>query len=167
MKDVVITMSRKIRTKKNYWVLYTIRTDRLGLWIPCHGIQEYWFGNTGFQILCQWNLDSEFQLLVGFQIPLAIFRIPKPRIPESIGKVFLESRFHKQKFSEFRNPDFLTWGDSSRTYSMLMAVSTHGIFLCTFVSYYEIIFIAEYFSFSVCEHNKCWRRTECKEMFYN
>ena len=37
---------------------------------------------TGFQSLpCQWNWDSGFQSLVGFRIPKAVFRIPKPRIP--------------------------------------------------------------------------------------
>ena len=30
--------------------------------------------------LCQWNLDSRFQSLVGFRIPLAVFRIPMPRL---------------------------------------------------------------------------------------
>ena len=41
----------------------------------------------GFQTLdssfCQWNLDSVFQSLVGFRIPWAVFRIPKPRISDS------------------------------------------------------------------------------------
>ena len=44
----------------------------LGFWIPRHG----------FRILCQWNLDSGFQSLVGF-------RIPKPRILDSKSKNFL------------------------------------------------------------------------------
>ena len=34
-------------------------------------------------ILCQWNLDSGFQSLVGFRIHWAVFTIPKPRIPDS------------------------------------------------------------------------------------
>ena len=33
--------------------------------------------------LCQWNLESGFQLFVGFRIHLAVFRIPKPRIADS------------------------------------------------------------------------------------
>ena len=33
--------------------------------------------------LCQWNLDSGFQSLVGFRIPGAVFRIAKPKIPDS------------------------------------------------------------------------------------
>ena len=48
------------------------------------GILDSWF-------CCQWNLDSEFQLLLRFQIPLAVFRIPKPRIPDFKSKIFLES----------------------------------------------------------------------------
>ena len=79
--------------------------------------------------LRQCNLDSEFQLLVGFRIPWAGFwipwagfqflwagfrilwagfripwagfRIPKPRIPDSTSK----------KFPCFRNPDSLNCGD--------------------------------------------------------
>ena len=48
--------------------------------------------------LCQWNLDSGFQSLVGFRIPWAVFRIPKPGIPDSISK-----------FSWFQGS--LAWGE--------------------------------------------------------
>ena len=41
--------------------------------------------------LCQWNLDSEFQSLVEFRIPWAVFWIPKPRIPDSTSKNFTDS----------------------------------------------------------------------------
>ena len=48
--------------------------------------------DSGFQIvdssLRQWNLDSGFQSLVGFWILLTVFRIPKPRIPDSTSKIF-------------------------------------------------------------------------------
>ena len=51
--------------------------------------------DSGFQVLdfslCQWNLDSGFQSLVGFRVPCAVFRIPQekiPRIPGSTGKQF-------------------------------------------------------------------------------
>ena len=37
------------------------------------------------------KLDSGFQSLVGFQILGAGFRIPKPRIPDSTSKKFLDS----------------------------------------------------------------------------
>ena len=45
-------------------------------------------GLTGFRIFCQRNLDSRFQLLVGFPIPWVVFRIPKARIPDSANKIF-------------------------------------------------------------------------------
>ena len=47
----------------------------------------------GFQVLdsslCQWNLDTGFQSLVGFRNSL----IPKPRIPNSTSKNFTDSCF--------------------------------------------------------------------------
>ena len=57
---------------------------------------------TGFQ-----SLPVE----LGFWIPwaLLIFRIPKPRVPDS--KIFSDFGFHKQKFSGFRNSDSLTWSE--------------------------------------------------------
>ena len=57
--------------------------------------------------LCQQNLNSGFQSLVGFRIPRAVFGIQKPRIPDSTSKILLDSGFHKQKFPGFRNPGFL------------------------------------------------------------
>ena len=45
-------------------------------------------GLSGFRIFCQRNLDSRFQLLVGFPIPWVVFRIPKARIPDSANKIF-------------------------------------------------------------------------------
>ena len=43
--------------------------------------------DSGFQVpdssLCQWNLDSGFQLPVGFRTHWAVFRIPKPRISDT------------------------------------------------------------------------------------
>ena len=51
-----------------------------------------------FERLAQFNLewifsklDSGFQSLVGFRIPSAGFRIPKPRIPDSRSEKFLDS----------------------------------------------------------------------------
>ena len=59
--------------------------------------------DSGFQILdsslCQWNLDSGFQSLVGFQIPWAVFRIPKSRIPDSTRKNFPGFRISQAKLS--------------------------------------------------------------------
>ena len=57
---------------------------------PCNGIQDsvgLWIlrsrnqiPGSGFRIVCQWNLDSGFQSLVGFQIPSDVFRIPQAKI---------------------------------------------------------------------------------------
>ena len=59
--------------------------------------------DSGFQALdsciCQWNLDSGFQPLVGFRNPWAVFRTPKTQ----------DSRSHKQNFPWFRNPGSLIW----------------------------------------------------------
>ena len=88
--------------------------------------------------LCHWNLDSGFQLLVRFRIPWAVFQIPKPRIPDSTCKVFLDSWFHGKNF-----PDSLTWGD---IYSILKPIK---LFLCYF------LFVVEH----VTDHNRTilWR----------
>ena len=40
---------------------------------------------------CQWNVDFGFRSLPGFRIPWAVFRIPKPRIPDSTSKNFPNS----------------------------------------------------------------------------
>ena len=44
--------------------------------------------------ICQWNLDSGLQSLVGFWFPSVVFRIPKPSIPDSTLKIFWDSGFH-------------------------------------------------------------------------
>ena len=52
--------------------------DSLGFWIPRRGFRIQ--GN-GSKVLCQWNLDSGFPSLVGFQSPWAVYLwIPNPRI---------------------------------------------------------------------------------------
>lgn len=56
---------------------------------PCKENQEslgFWIPLSGFRILCQWNLDSEFQSFARFRIPWAEFRSPKPRIPDYFTK---------------------------------------------------------------------------------
>ena len=64
----------------------------------------------GFRTLCQWNLDSGFPSLVRvFQIPWAVFWIPKSRIP-----------VHKQKFHPLRNPESLTWSVDGATARRLL-----------------------------------------------
>ena len=79
---------------------------------PCNGIQDSLDSGknavgSGFQVLdptlCQYNLDSGLpSFIVGFRILWAVFRIPLPRIPDSTSKIFLDSRFHKQNFPDFR-----------------------------------------------------------------
>ena len=60
--------------------------------------------DSGFQLLdsslCQGNLDSGFQLSMGFLIPSAAFRILKPRIPNFTIIISSDSGFHKQKFPD-------------------------------------------------------------------
>ena len=73
-------------------------------------------------------VDCEFQLLdsrsytaeLGFRIPI-VRGIPdsdscipdsKARIPDSTSKNFPRFRILMQKFSGFRNPDSLTWGEN-------------------------------------------------------
>ena len=69
----------------------------------CHHVEAYTLGRLSidgfsFERVTQSNLewifsksDSGFQSLVGFRIPSAGFRIPKPRIPDSRSKKFLDS----------------------------------------------------------------------------
>ena len=53
--------------------------------MPDSKAQDSWF-------FCQWNLDSGFQSLV-------VFRIPRPRIPDSISKNFADdTRWYKDRF---------------------------------------------------------------------
>ena len=59
------------------------------IWIP---LRSFRIKDTRFLILCQWNLDSGYQSLVGFRgIPWAVFPIAQ------------------SKFPWFQNPDSLTW----------------------------------------------------------
>ena len=46
-------------------------------------------------------LDSGFQSLVGFQIPLAIFRI-QAKFLDPMNRIFPDSTFHKQTFPGFQ-----------------------------------------------------------------
>ena len=65
--------------------------NSLGFWIPRHGFRIL---GPGFRILCQWNLDSGFQALVGFRIFFELYS----------GFQSPESRVLRQKFSGFRIP---------------------------------------------------------------
>ena len=50
---------------------------------------------------CQCNLDSGFRSLVGFQIPLAIFRI-QAKFLDPMNRIFPDSTFHEQTFPRFQ-----------------------------------------------------------------
>ena len=65
----------------------------LRFWIPR---LRFLISDTGFWILCQWNLDSGFQSLVGFRIPPAKFP---------------DFGFHMQKLPRLRSPNSLTCGE--------------------------------------------------------
>ena len=65
--------------------------DRLGFWISRCGFQ---IPGTGFKSLSV-GMDSDFQTLRGSQ---AVFRIPKPKIPDSMSKSFPDSWFYKKNF---------------------------------------------------------------------
>ena len=56
---------------------WTVIQDSLGFQILRRG---FCIPGTGLRIPYQWNLDSGFQPLAGFRIPLAELRIPKPSI---------------------------------------------------------------------------------------
>ena len=58
---------------------------------------------TGFQYLSV-EVGFGISIVSGIRIPQAVFRIPKPRILDSISKIFPDSGF--------QNPDFLTWGET-------------------------------------------------------
>ena len=87
--------------------------DSLGFWILRRG---FWVPGTGFQILCQWNLDFGLPSLVGFPRPWAESRIPESQ----------DSRFHKQKFLGFRNLVSLAWGDVPTCF--LIFIKIHWMF---------------------------------------
>ena len=73
---------------------------------------------SGFHAVCSGfqTLDSRFQLLAGFLIHWAVFRIfqsPGFRIPQAKSSQILDSISKKLKFSGFRNLDFRTRGKTS------------------------------------------------------
>ena len=77
--------------------------DRQGRpnWSRLKTNQKMECSESGDSSICKWNLDSGFLLSVGIPIPWAVFQIPKPRIPDSIRKLFLHSGFHMQKYPGF------------------------------------------------------------------
>ena len=68
--------------------------------------------DSGFRVLYsslfQWNLDSRFHSLVGY---LSCILDSKALDPGFHITIFPDSGSYKQKFSRFRKPDTLTWGE--------------------------------------------------------
>ena len=81
-------MTRKLFGKE--WILTAL----------CKGIQGRGFRipGTPIQILCQWNVDSGFQTVAEFWIPIAYsgFQSPRLRIPE--GKHYQIADFSSKNF---------------------------------------------------------------------
>ena len=75
-----------------------------------HDVLVFRIPNTCMSSVFQGKLDSGFQSLVGFRIPRAVFRIPRPKIPDSTRKNF---------------PDSLTGASSC----YLMKLASEAIFL--------------------------------------
>ena len=74
--------------------------DSLGFWIPFHGFR---IPGAGFQ-----SFPVEFHSLVGC---LSSILDSKALDSGFRIKIFADSGSYKQKFSRFRNPDTLTWGE--------------------------------------------------------
>ena len=78
--------------------------DSLGFWTARQILySRYWIP---LFVSGTWILDSNRLWDSGFLWVVLIFRIPKPRVPDS--KTFSDFGFHKQKFSGFRNSDSVT-----------------------------------------------------------
>ena len=64
--------------------------------------------NSGFQVLnlslCEGTFYSGFQSLVRFQVSRAVFRIPKPRIPNFTSKIFQSSDSTSKNLPDFCLP---------------------------------------------------------------
>ena len=67
---------------------------------------QLWTSNASFIVRLFQNKDWN-------QVP--VFRIPKPKILDSISKNFLDSGFHYQKFPGFWNSKSFRWGDTLET----------------------------------------------------
>ena len=102
----------KVNKGKNYHSPFTVHSiaprygiqDSLGFWILLHA---FWIPGTAFQ---SFPVELGFKILFLSRI-LTVFCIPKPSIPDSISKIFLDSGVYRQTFSRFRNPDTFTGGE--------------------------------------------------------
>ena len=86
--------------------LHVRKTETVRFWIPLFG----------FRILCQWNLDSGLQTLVGFWIPLAEFRIPKRRIPDYFTKRLIPCANYKHIY--FIDSSLTSWIEGKKPWNL-------------------------------------------------
>ena len=91
-------MARKVLGKE--WILTALCAgiqDR-GFRIPRHGFR---IPGTAYQILCQWNVDSGFQTVAQFRIPITYpgFQSPGLRIPQA--KIIQIADFSSKFFRDF------------------------------------------------------------------
>ena len=92
--------------------------------------------DSGFQVL---NSDS-LSVVLGFRIPVV------SGIPDSKAR---DSGFHKQKFSGFRIPDFLTWVDLSFIMEIVTLFTTILLTPATIAVYIKLFFFPFWSVFSV------------------
>ena len=137
LNNLVIPLSHRVPCK--------VIQDSLGFWIPRCGFQ---IPSTRFLIFLSVKVGYRFPMSVGFQIPLAEYRIPKPSIPDFAGKNFADSRFHKPKIPRLRNLDWFTWASRFlRIYIQLTCVTnvlvterrTIGLFLVSNKQLYSFV----------------------------
>ena len=106
-KNVVLIYISSHNFNRWYKRLSTVRKLSIA---PCKGIQDslgfcivclgFGIPGTGFQSL---SVEFGFWIPVssgpGFRIPWALYRIPKPRIPDSTGNIFPGFCIPREKFS--------------------------------------------------------------------
>ena len=85
--------------------------------------------------ICQDNLNSGFQSLVGFRIPRAVFRTQKLRIPDTTSKILFNSGSHKQKFPGFWNPrslaEAIVWSHANNPIVAVAFCAYNTCFVCS------------------------------------
>ena len=94
---------KKKKQQRYFFITHPMYGNKRQFWIlDC----TYWIPDSRYWIPDCLSVDlySVFQSLVGFRIPWAKFRIAQAQISRITD-------FHKQKFSLFRNPHNLSWGD--------------------------------------------------------
>ena len=126
-----LTLGEKGGSVHNLGTLACDTDETKARFSPCKEIQDtlgFCFHpmDSGLQLLGSRSFPAElgFRIPVlikqerkGFRIPTAVFRIQRPRIPDSTSKNFQDPGFDMQKFTGFRNPHSFTWpwGDEIHT----------------------------------------------------